>query len=194
MPQGQGSHEAPTGASKLPRPRETHLFGAGLGSSLFKEEFAGRAAADSATSASVFWNPCTWEGWQELKGEQAPGVARKLSARQEPQPGPSNEAELGERHQIGNGSRDCSFSQSEKYAQRGKTASAARQIQAGLSYLFISPVPFPLHWRAHSCSEQKQKILFSNRDPHSSFIVLLPADTGKQHLCCSSPRTSYGEC
>lgn len=194
MLHGQGSPEAPTGASKLPRPKEIHLFCVGLGSSLFKKEFAGIAAADSATSASVFWNPCTREGWQELKGEQAPGAAWKVFEWQDPQTGPSNEAEHRECHQIGNGSRDSSFSQLEKYAERRKTGFAAWWIEVGLSYFIISLVPFPLSWRAHSCSEQKQKFLFSDQYSHSPFIVLLPADTGKQHLCCSSLNTNYGEC
>lgn len=62
MLHGRGSLEALRGASKLPRPDEMRLLHAGQGSSLFKEEFAGTAAADSAISASGLWNACAGEG------------------------------------------------------------------------------------------------------------------------------------
>lgn len=69
--QGQGSLQAPRGSQHCPGTGRC----SSMWSSLFREEFAGSATADSATSASGVWNPCTGEGWQELRGEWAPGAA-----------------------------------------------------------------------------------------------------------------------
>lgn len=78
------------------------------------------------------------------------------------------------------------------YAWRGKTGLAPWWIHTGLSCPYISSVPFPTALMSQS-TQLQQKMLALDQCSQNPFITLLPADTGKQHLCCSSLNISYGK-